>query len=429
MKCIVKLSFAAVLVASFACNGWVQDNIFFSTTNSLSAALTPGNATVNYSSLGQQTLYVWVQSASGDDITPPDTTITPVVINSTTNYVPGSAASISLNYTVTAGTSVNFNGNAADGAQNFAGSWSNSGAANATGTDVNGNNRATVWSSVSNFTFGANPSNVTATGVTGVSAVVTPTATAANTATGTSRGFAITQADGTVGANSQKSTANTNTFLLGSVTFTVASTGSSTLQIGLGSNGIFRGGDGTAPAPIQVIGAAYSYFNAAINVTTSGGRVGDLNADNAINAADIDILATDIRNGATFATKPLDDVNGDHVVNNTDFLHEIGSLVDINGGGIGGAHGTHQGDANLDGAVNGSDFGILASHFGQTSGWAGGDFDGNGVVNGSDFGILASHFGQTGASGQLSTVPEPTTLVLGGLGVLGLLAVRRKVSA
>ncbi len=126
MKCIVKLSLAAVLVASLACNAWAQtpgDNIFFSTTNSLSAVLTSGNATVNYSSLGQQTLYVWVESVTGDDITPPDTTITPIVINSTTNYVPGSAASISLNYTVTAGTSINFNGNAADGAQNFAGSW------------------------------------------------------------------------------------------------------------------------------------------------------------------------------------------------------------------------------------------------------------------------------------------------------------------
>ncbi len=284
MKCIVKLSFAAVLVASMVCSAWATtgDNIFFSTTNSLTASMstltggsaTPANISVNYSSLGQDTLYVWVTSVAGDDITPPDTTITPTVINSTTNYVPGSAASISLNYNVTAGTSVNFSGAASDGAQNFAGSWANSGvAANATGSDVNTNNRATVWSSVSNFTFSGNPSNVTGTGVSGVTSTVTPTVTTGLTATSTNRGFSLTQADGTVGANQQlNSTAGA--FLLGSVTFSAASTGSSTLQIALGSAGIFRGGDGTGTITDPGNkGAAYNYFNAAINIST--GRNGD----------------------------------------------------------------------------------------------------------------------------------------------------------
>ena len=56
---------------------------------------------------------------------------------------------------------------------------------------------------------------------------------------------------------------------------------------------------------------------------------------------------------------------------------------------------TLYGDANLDGVVNGTDFGILAASFGQqASAWDKGDFTYDGVVNGSDFGLLAANFGQ-----------------------------------
>jgi autotransporter-associated beta strand protein len=108
---------------------------------------------------------------------------------------------------------------------------------------------------------------------------------------------------------------------------------------------------------------------------------------------------------------------------------------------------TLNGDANLDGVVNGTDFGILAANFGQqVSAWDEGDFNYDGVVNGSDFGALAANFGQqangadvvlpasdwaaldafAAANGLMADVPEPTTLGLLGLGVLGLL--RRRSS-
>jgi hypothetical protein len=67
---------------------------------------------------------------------------------------------------------------------------------------------------------------------------------------------------------------------------------------------------------------------------------------------------------------------------------------------------TLYGDLNLDGVVNGDDFGILAANFGKTvtGGWDVGDLNGDGVVNGDDFGLLAANFGKT-ASGAAIALP------------------------
>jgi autotransporter-associated beta strand protein len=60
---------------------------------------------------------------------------------------------------------------------------------------------------------------------------------------------------------------------------------------------------------------------------------------------------------------------------------------------------TVTGDANLDAAVNGSDFALLAGNFGKTGQmWPTGDFNYDGSVNGSDFALLAGNFGKTLAS-------------------------------
>jgi hypothetical protein len=103
---------------------------------------------------------------------------------------------------------------------------------------------------------------------------------------------------------------------------------------------------------------------------------------------------------------------------------------------------TLLGDANLDGAVNGVDFGILAANFNKgVSRWDQGDFNYDNVVNGVDFGLLAANFnkGAVGAAGDwaelvafaqanglMADVPEP----VGGSVILiagaGMLARRRK---
>jgi autotransporter-associated beta strand protein len=104
---------------------------------------------------------------------------------------------------------------------------------------------------------------------------------------------------------------------------------------------------------------------------------------------------------------------------------------------------TLAGDADLNGAVNGIDFGILAANFNKgVSRWDQGDFDYNGAVNGIDFGYLAANFnmGAAGASavsafeafaaanGLMADVPEPASFVsLAGI-TLGIMSRRRRSS-
>jgi autotransporter-associated beta strand protein len=105
---------------------------------------------------------------------------------------------------------------------------------------------------------------------------------------------------------------------------------------------------------------------------------------------------------------------------------------------------TLLGDANLDGAVNGSDFAILASNFNRAvNGWDEGDFNYDGAVNGADFAALAANFNQgvgssvalvpdtaavntfASANGLLTNVPEPCSFAL-GLSVVGFLSLPRR---
>jgi hypothetical protein len=54
-----------------------------------------------------------------------------------------------------------------------------------------------------------------------------------------------------------------------------------------------------------------------------------------------------------------------------------------------------QGDANLDGAVDVGDLGILAANYGGSGKkWKLGDFNGDGLVDVGDLGILAAHYGE-----------------------------------
>jgi len=68
---------------------------------------------------------------------------------------------------------------------------------------------------------------------------------------------------------------------------------------------------------------------------------------------------------------------------------------------------------------------LLAS-FGQTGkGWAQGDFNGDTNVNFADFQNLLANFGLSGGTGQVAAVPEPTSILLGAFGLIGLGFVRR----
>ncbi len=86
-----------------------------------------------------------------------------------------------------------------------------------------------------------------------------------------------------------------------------------------------------------------------------------------------------------------------------------------------------QADFDLDGDVDVSDLGILATNYGILSGmsWSMGDSDLDGDVDVSDLGELATNYGVV-VSASAAAVPEPGMLSLLGLGSLVLLLGRRR---
>ena len=82
---------------------------------------------------------------------------------------------------------------------------------------------------------------------------------------------------------------------------------------------------------------------------------------------------------------------------------------------------TVNGDADLNGTVNGADLNTVLSNYNQTGMyWWQGDFDYNGTVNGADLNIVLSNYNQHLSLG--AAVPEPSTLLLAAAGLAGLLA-------
>lgn len=78
-----------------------------------------------------------------------------------------------------------------------------------------------------------------------------------------------------------------------------------------------------------------------------------------------------------------------------------------------------RGDADLDGDVDLSDLGTLATYYGETSGvlWTQGDFDGDGDVDLSDLSVLAANYGAGEAQAladfaEIAAVPEPASTLL-----------------
>jgi hypothetical protein len=130
----------------------------------------------------------------------------------------------------------------------------------------------------------------------------------------------------------------------------------------------------------------------------------DFNSDTALNCADLNLLTAAIVAGSS---NLLFDLTGDGQVTIADrdtWLARAGAVFIRSGNPF------LPGDANLDGFVDGTDFGIWnANKFTTNSAWCSGDFNTDGFIDGSDFGIWNA-FKFTASDGT-NLVPEPTTAI------------------
>jgi probable HAF family extracellular repeat protein len=82
------------------------------------------------------------------------------------------------------------------------------------------------------------------------------------------------------------------------------------------------------------------------------------------------------------------------------------------------------GDANFDGRVDINDLTIVLANYDKTGmGWTEGEFTGDGRVDINDLTIVLANYGKTDGAGiAVAPVPEPSTVLLAALGLVGWLA-------
>lgn len=118
----------------------------------------------------------------------------------------------------------------------------------------------------------------------------------------------------------------------------------------------------------------------ANTASQSRALAGDINLDGTLNAKDVEALYSHVENNIY---QQRFDVNGDGHLDVADIDHWRKEIF-----------GAIEGDANLDGNVDFSDFLILSANFGQhNSSWDRGDFDLNGHTEFSDFLLMSANFG------------------------------------
>ena len=162
--------------------------------------------------------------------------------------------------------------------------------------------------------------------------------------------------------------------------------------------------------------ALYSANHVRIAITDVS-ILGDFNGDLALDCADVDALVAEL---ASNGMSLVFDVNSDAMVDHQDLDEWLTIAGEFN---IGGAY--LPGDANLDGFVDVSDFGIWNQHkFSADNGWCGADFNADGVTDVSDFGIWNTN--KFTASNKVAAVPEPGAGMLCLVGCISLVRISRR---
>ena len=147
----------------------------------------------------------------------------------------------------------------------------------------------------------------------------------------------------------------------------------------------------------------------------SDGILGDYNDNGQLDAGDLDLQAA-----AIAANDLAYDLNNDGATNYADRQVWVKDLKS-----------TWIGDANLDGVFDSGDFVVAFTagkyETGDPAGWADGDFDGNMLFDSADF--VASFIDggyEAGPVAAVAAVPEPSSILLILVGLLGVLRIRRK---
>ncbi len=130
---------------------------------------------------------------------------------------------------------------------------------------------------------------------------------------------------------------------------------------------------------------------------------GDYDGNGVYDCADIDSLVAVIAGGGN---NQAYDLTTDNLVNGDDLTEWLGIAGAAN---LASGNPYVPGDANLDGSVDGSDFGIWnGNKFTNAAAWCRGDLNADGQVDGSDFGVWNSN--KFSSSALTAAVPEPVVL-------------------
>ena len=146
-------------------------------------------------------------------------------------------------------------------------------------------------------------------------------------------------------------------------------------------------------------------LDGAVLWLSASGMSGDFDGNGQYDCQDIDALVAEIAAGTNASSF---DLTRDGFVDHDDlssWLAEAGAANLTSGNAY------LAGDANLDGAVDGSDFGLWnANKFTGVPAWCSGDVNADGTIDGSDFGIWnANKF--TSSNGVVA-VPEPVNIAM-----------------